>query len=421
MKKNILVFPCGSEIGLDIYQQVKYSTYFHLIGGNSTDDHGKYTYDDYIGNIPFVGEADFLPILKKIISSRKIDAIYPTMDSVIAYLKYNESILGCKIIAAPALTNNICLSKELTYRKLKNVIQIPALYNINDSFNYPVFVKPKIGYGARGAKIIHNDKELLAIENLNSHLILEYLPGEEYTVDCFTNRHGILLFCAARTRSRIRMGISVNTSFVEDQEEFVELAKAINKKLRFRGAWFFQIKRNKTGQAVLLEVATRFGGSSLICTAVGVNFPLLTLFDAFDYDVKIIPNKHHAILERSFSTKCIIDIKYSTVYVDFDDCILLNNNQINTKLVTFLYNCVNKGIKLILLTKHQGDLQQKLQQFRLYYIFDEIIHIKPEEEKYSYIKETEAIFIDDSFAEREKIYKHTGTTVFSPETIEFFL
>ena len=39
MKKNILVFPCGSEVGLDIYSSVCYSAYFHLIGGNSVQKH----------------------------------------------------------------------------------------------------------------------------------------------------------------------------------------------------------------------------------------------------------------------------------------------------------------------------------------------------------------------------------------------
>ena len=40
--KNILVFPCGSEIALEIYRSLRYSTHFKLIGANSLDDHGKF-------------------------------------------------------------------------------------------------------------------------------------------------------------------------------------------------------------------------------------------------------------------------------------------------------------------------------------------------------------------------------------------
>ncbi len=35
--KNILVFPCGSEIALEVHRSLQYSTHFHLIGANSID------------------------------------------------------------------------------------------------------------------------------------------------------------------------------------------------------------------------------------------------------------------------------------------------------------------------------------------------------------------------------------------------
>ena len=48
--KNVLVFPCGSEIGLEIHNALKYSKDFNLFGGSSVDDHGKYVYKNYIPN-----------------------------------------------------------------------------------------------------------------------------------------------------------------------------------------------------------------------------------------------------------------------------------------------------------------------------------------------------------------------------------
>ena len=47
MKKNILVFPCGSEIALEIYRSVNKSIHFNLIGASSVDDHGKFIYENY--------------------------------------------------------------------------------------------------------------------------------------------------------------------------------------------------------------------------------------------------------------------------------------------------------------------------------------------------------------------------------------
>ena len=52
--KNVLVFPCGSEIGLEVNRALANSTHFKLYGGNSVDDHGKFVYKNYISGIPFI-------------------------------------------------------------------------------------------------------------------------------------------------------------------------------------------------------------------------------------------------------------------------------------------------------------------------------------------------------------------------------
>ena len=51
--KNVLVFPCGSEIGLEIHNSLKYSKDFKLYGGSSVDDHGKFVYENYISGHPY--------------------------------------------------------------------------------------------------------------------------------------------------------------------------------------------------------------------------------------------------------------------------------------------------------------------------------------------------------------------------------
>lgn len=419
--KNILVFPCGSEIGLDIYSSVKYSTHFHLIGASSVEDHGSFVYHDYISDIPFVSSPDFIPTLRQIIRDRKIDAVYPTMDSAIDVLKSNEYELGCKVISSPKETASICLSKSKTYQYLKDTIRIPKQYEHEAITRFPVFVKPDIGYGSRGASIVHDAETLHRLLANNPDLIvLEYLPGKEYTVDCFTNRKGELLYAAARERNRIKGGISVNTSFPEDQTEFIELAKIINNKILFRGAWFYQVKRDTKGKLCLMEIASRLGGSSLLSRAIGVNLALLTLFDAFDIDVSIQRNdNYNVVLDRALNSRYRCEkLVFSTVYIDYDDCLILNKNTINIDLVRFLYLCVNAGKKNVLLTKHLGDLSDELTHFRLNQLFDEIIHIGQDQEKIDYIHTTDAIFIDDSFAEREKIKEHFCIPVFGPEMID---
>jgi hypothetical protein len=421
-KLNILVFPCGSEIGLDIYSSVRYSTYFHLIGANSISDHGKFVYEDYIGGVPFVTDSNFISYIKNIVEERQIDAIYPAMDSVITKLKENENILGCKIVTSPLETTRICLSKEKTYECFHDVVYVPHTYKPEEVRQYPVFVKPKIGYGGKGTKKINSKKELFDfIEGKDNFLIVDYLPGDEYTVDCFTDRHRSLLYSAARKRGRIRDGISVNTAFENKQTEFVNLARKINLKLSFRGAWFYQVKRDKEGKLCLLEIASRLGGSSLLSRAVGINLAQLSLFDAFDYDVKIQKNDYYVELDRALDNCYKTDLEFDSVYVDYDDCLILDKKKVNTTLISFLYKCVNEEKKIYLLSKHEGNLEKELTILRLDTLFDKVIHIDKYADKCSYIKSDKAIFVDDSFAERENVLVNRHIPVFSPEMVDIFL
>ena len=420
-KKNILVFPCGSEIGLDIYDGVRYSTYFHLIGASSVDDHGKYVFEDYIGGLPFVTDSSFCGALKKVITQKRIDAVFPATDMSVTCLKRMEKEIGCPVITSSLETTEVCLSKLKTYNALKNAVRTPFVYTSTPEC-FPVFVKPAIGHSSIGARKINSQEELNnALSETEGLLILEYLPGEEFTVDCFTDKNGVLLFSTARKRNRIKDGISVNTTFAEDQEQFRQMAEAINSAISFRGAWFFQVKRANNGQLCLLEVAARLGGSSILCKAIGVNFPLMTLFDAFGFPVRIQKADYYVELDRALGNRYKCKISYDTVYVDYDDCLILDGKSINVSLVMFLYKCLNEGKRLILLTKHDGNLVEELRQFRLSDLFDEIIHIDRQQEKYQYISQTDAIFIDDSFAERQKVIDNRHIPVFSPEMIDVLM
>src|SRR5690606_4281384 len=107
-----------------------------------------------------------------------------------------EEEFNCKIISSPLRTTQICLSKLKTYQQLKESVLIPTMFNNLKIVNsFPVFMKPEIGYGSRGAKIIKNKQEgEQHFKDFPESLILEYLPGREFTVDCFTDKDRNLLF-----------------------------------------------------------------------------------------------------------------------------------------------------------------------------------------------------------------------------------
>lgn len=420
MKKNILVFPCGSEIGLEIYRALRYSTHFNLIGASSTKDHGCFVYKNYISDIPYIEAKDFSDKISDTIKRYNIDLIYPTMDKVISIMKSYEKLWGCPIVAPCIETVELCLSKLKTYERLKNVVKTPILYNVNSIPEYPCFSKPDIGYGSRNTMTIMNDFDLNeSIHKYPNNIICEYLPGEEYTVDCFTDMNGKLQFYGVRKRGRIMKGISVNTYSIKDpNNEFSELINKINDNISFRGAWFAQFKRNKNGELCLLEIASRIAGSSALQRISGVNLVMLTVFDFLNIQTNICKNSYDVEMDRALDEKFKINLKYKHVYVDFDDCLLLDNKNINTILVAFLYQCVNYNVKIILLTKHAKNITYSLKKLRINNLFDEIIHINKNCEKWQYINNLDSIFIDDSFAERKSVYDYLHIPVFAPDMIE---
>lgn len=421
---RILVFPCGSEIGLEIHRSLRFSTHFDLIGASSVDDHGRFVFDDYVGGLPFHTHPEFLQHMANLVRERRIDAIYPTMDAVAETLQRLQPQLGCRVIGSDARVTALCASKTATYDLLEGAIPLAPRYATPESAQYPLFIKPDRGYGGRNSqRADHAEaaRDFLARNGSTPMLLQGYLPGREWTVDCFSDRHGALRFFAARGRDRISNGISVRTSPSADfTEEFARWAHAIHTALRPRGAWFFQAREDAKGQPRLLEVAARLGGSSGLFRCQGVNFALLSAFDAFDQDIKIQPNPYAIELDRALDNRYRVDIDYDHVYVDLDDCLLVRG-RVNHQLVGFLYKAVGEGKRITLITRHADELPETLRRHRIEGLFDEVLHLMQGERKSAHITPVNAIFIDDSFAERQDVADLKGIPVFAPDMIEALL
>lgn len=421
MKKNVLIFPCGSEIGLEINRALAKDIHFEIFGASSTPDHGKFVYKNYIEGVPFVSCDNFIDSINEICQKYSIDFIIPAHDSVVLKLAQNFDKLSAKIITSPAETCEIARSKKRTYEVLKDTIKCPKIYNFNDQINYPVFIKPDVGQGSKGAKRINGFDELKNEYNNDKTIVIsELLTGEEYTIDCFTDKNGKLLFSRGRKRARISNGISVN-SYPIKNEKFNDIAKKINSKIKFQGMWFFQLKEDSKGELTLLEIAPRIAGTMGMYRGLGVNFILLALYDAMGYDIKLIENSFDIEIDRALFARYKTNLSYDYIYIDFDDT-LICNNEVNTDVIKLLYQAKNKKKKIILISKHDKNISDTLNKFCIpTSIFDKIIHLEKKDKKSFYIKEKSAIFIDDSYAERKDVLDNCKIPVFSIDAIETLL
>jgi len=421
--KKILVFPAGTEIAFEIHSALKYSKFVEIYGGTSVPCHAEFVFKNCIEDFPDIHDDTFISFLNAIVDKYDIDYIYPAHDSVVMKLTQFQNLIHAPVVTSPIETVDICRSKLKTYEFFEGEAFIPKTYaTINDVVEYPVFIKPSVGQGSEGAELIENRSAL--DERLKSdiaYVISEYLPGEEFTVDCFTDRHGDLLVVEFRQRERIRAGISVRSRLLPMEDAILSIAETINKRLVFNGAWFFQVKKNVAGEYRLMEISPRIPGTMCVSRNLGVNYPLLTLYNHWGYDVSIIRNSNEILLDRAFINRFKTDIDYQRIYVDFDDTIIVNGT-VNPQLMMFLYQSLNSGKEIYLITKHAGDINNSLDKYHVCSrMFTEIIHLKEGEEKRDYINPDKAIFIDDSFSERKKIKDAYDIPVFDLDMIECLL
>ena len=418
-RKNVLIFPAGTEIAFEILNALKYSKFVTLYGATSADDHSAYTYKNLIKGLPFVGEDGFLDALNEVIKKHNIDCVYPAHDSASVFLSRHADEIGAQVIIADKTTTDICHSKGKTYKQFSGESFIPEVFSSNEVSRFPVFVKPDIGQGSNGAKLINSMEELDYVsarcENL---LICEYLSGDEFTVDCFTDKDGRLRVALPRTRERTRNGISVRSTLLDKDERITKIAEIINSRLSFKGAWFFQLKKNAQGEYKLLEISPRIPGTMGLTRNLGINFPMLTLFTFWGFDVDIIENHYKIQVDRALYSAYRIDADYDHVYIDFDDTLIIDG-KINTTLIGFLYDALNKGKHIHLLSRHSGDIFEDLKKSCISEdIFSTITVLGDGEEKTDFITESSAVFIDDSFAERIKVSREKGIPVFDVDMIE---
>lgn len=418
---NVLIFPSGTEIGREIWLSLRYVKGINLfLGGASYENHALYYNQDYL-SIPSVTESSWLSELEKCVIENNIDYIFPAHDDAIIALANQRENISAVVLSPEADACNITRSKTSTYRLLGDIIQVPQIFSGADEISHwPVFVKPDKGQGSQGAMRVESSEQLAVIlKNNPQNIICEYLPGEEFTVDCFSDREKGLLFCQPRTRERIRNGIAMSSTTVE-LEGIEDIAQKISDTLELRGVWFFQVKRSASGELVLLEVAPRIAGTMALNRARGINFPLLTLYESQRTDVALYTLPGRVKISRGLINRYRTGLTWQHVYVDFDDTIIING-KLNLSLIQFLYQAVNAKQTITLISRHKGDLHGQLERWRISSLFDRVIHLTADEKKSKYITHKSSIFIDDSFAERRDVHHCTGIPVFDTSMVELLI
>ena len=419
-ERNVLIFPGGTEIGLEIRQALVTCKEIRLFSAAAPgSNHAPFAYS-FHDEVPDMTDETWFEALQAIIRRRSIDYVFGAHEDVLLELSRRRHEMGATLIAPASATVEIARSKRQTYRALDGAVRVPAIFAAPFSeLKFPVFAKPDRGAGSRAAAIVATPEGLeRALDTPEEMIVTEFLPGREYTVDCFSDREHGLLYCAPRLRVRTRNGVAMDSRTMSDARVY-SMAAGIGSVLPMRGPWFFQTRETEDGSLCLMEVGARIAGTMAVHRCDGVNFPLLGIYEEERAPITIMTNHAEIRIDRALANRYQHRLTFTTVYVDLDDTLIFRG-RVNTILVRLLYQCVNEGKRVVVITRSEAPLET-LRRFRLDTLPDDVIHVPRSSSKADVMEEHDAILIDDSFGERLDVHQRTGMLTFDCSMIEMLL
>ncbi len=283
-----------------------------IIGVDMNPDSVGFSMVDNYYIVPPASSDKFIDSVIQICNKEHVDVIIPLVTRELfqfAKYKYKFRKMGISVIVSDESSLNIANNKYLLMAKAKKVgVPVPRfrLVETFESFekavfdfgypDVPVCFKPPISNGLRGFRILRRDinrldilinqkpinvittlEDIIPILKYSQHfpqlLVMEYLPGEEYSVDALADK-GKPIIAIPRLREKIKMGISFVGKTVKD-EEIIKNSFLLIKEINLHGNIGFQFKKDVNGIPKLIESNPRMQGTMVLCTASGINMVYL--------------------------------------------------------------------------------------------------------------------------------------------------
>ena len=273
---------------------------------------GRYLHADFV-TIPVAQDPGFADDVLSLCRLKNIHAVLPLVTRELIPLASRQTefeVAGSRLVISPLSSLEIANNKSRTLEFLEwRGIEVPAYRVVENIEQFrialeelgfpakPVCFKPSVANGSRGFRIVTNQVDELdllfnhkpehlfirpeeAIRILSTGtfpelLVSEYLPGDEYSVDCLA-RHGEPVLVVPRLRKKMIRGISVEGIFEEDKE-IIRFCQQVIQALKLHGNIGIQLKRSASGKAQLLEINPRLQGTVSAALGAGINFPLLAI------------------------------------------------------------------------------------------------------------------------------------------------
>lgn len=301
-------------------------TQVRIIGVDMKDSPVARQLSDAFYVVPPATDPAFIPLIADICRRERIDVVLPMVSAELVVLAKNRELLeqaGCRVSVSSPDALAVAINKGRLYRFLdcagigvpefrvvKSAEQLlSAIHNLGYP-THPVCFKPIIGDGSRGFHILDphrnsahhlfNEKPnsaylsyseltlaLQSVRRIPPLLVMEYLPGDEYSVDLLA-RPGQVLTSVPRLREATVGGITTRglVPDVTDVSDVMECATSVVEALRLYGNIGVQVRRDVSGGVKVIEVNPRLQGTVVHCTGAGVNLPYLAVKLALDLPIR---------------------------------------------------------------------------------------------------------------------------------------
>jgi carbamoyl-phosphate synthase large subunit len=256
--------------------------------------------------------ANYIDELIEICKTEQVDILFPhiSMELPVVLERLNDfRKIGVRVAITDSQSLCVANNKLKLYDHMRRIgLRTPDYYivkNSNDLLSgaeklgyptVPVVVKATESSGSRGVRIV-NDRIGIADAFLNKKprsleismdnmrrtidacyplpdvIVMEYLPGCEYTVDLLADK-GKTLYIAGRRNYESSMSIAMAT-VTEEKEEAYELCKKLVDSLGLDGNIGFDFMLDAEDRPVLTDLNPRVTATIVLYKEAGLNLPYL--------------------------------------------------------------------------------------------------------------------------------------------------
>lgn len=278
---RILVTGVGGPAGINIARLLKARSDCTVFGADlDALAAGRPLVDSFHFSPRVTDPAAYQAWLTTFVREQAIDLFIPTVDEELLPLAQFVDTLPCHTVLSPLTTLATAADKLRAYEFVHAVLPALAPTFITLADWQPVwsecetqFLKPRQGRGGRGCRPIERS-ELAWLQanhpDPSSLIVMEELPGTEWTVDAYVATDGTLVYLVPRERLGLAGGISLKGRTTR-HEEVIKATKQLLTELPCKGPVCIQWKQDTAGQPKFVEINPRLSGGLMISVLAGID------------------------------------------------------------------------------------------------------------------------------------------------------